>query len=206
MSTGHVSPNRWVLCSSVLTCWQSADFTHAFTSGHMFVFNPSWGDVQQHVFCPIISLYPSHLLSRLPPPPLHGLACRSEADGVSAGLVVCMRVVYVDTLRSTLNQLRHPDTCAALALVCGCVVAAVVSIRSNWCNGLDASLKANYPPIHFVYHTVTQILVLFSYDVAKHMCEMSLCLSVWPHWIVSKKVSEVYYAWQPTSWPPHPLC
>lgn len=66
-----------------------------------------------------------------PTPPLHGLACRSEADGVSAGLVVCMRVVYVDTLRSTLNQLRHPDTCAALALVCGCVVAAVVSIRSN---------------------------------------------------------------------------
>lgn len=83
------------------------------------------------------------------PPPLHGLVCRSEADGVSAGLVVCMCVVYVDTLRSTLNQLRHPDTCAALAVVCGCVVAAVVSVRSNWCNGLDASLKANCPPIHF---------------------------------------------------------
>lgn len=156
--------------------------------------------LSNHLFVPVPPPLPSS------PPPLHGLACRSEADGVSAGLVVCMRVVYVDTLRSTLNQLRHPDTCAALALVCGCVVAAVVSIRSNWCNGLDASLKANYPPIHFVYHTVTQILVLFSYDVAKHTCEMSLCLSVWPHWIVSKKVSEVYYAWQPTSWPPHPLC
>lgn len=83
------------------------------------------------------------------PPLLHGLACRSEAVGVSAGLIVCMRVVCVDTLRCALNQLRRPHTCAALALVCGCVVAAVVSIRSNWCNGLDASLKDNYPPIHF---------------------------------------------------------
>ena len=124
-------------------CWLHS----AFTSGHVFCFQPvlTWRIISS-ITCSLsnrLFVQPPH------PPLLHGLACRSEAVGVSAGLVVCMRVACVDTLRCALNQLRRPHTCAALALVCGCVVAAVVSIRSNWCNGLDASLKDNYPPIHF---------------------------------------------------------
>lgn len=109
----------------MVSCWHSADFTDTSLISRA---DRAWGHPARS---PVVHSSQSRVQIR---------SCWCSWRPCCVYVGVCSHSSYpVKSARGV-----PPHRCVALVLLSDSVVAAVVSVWSNWCNGLEVYPKANY--------------------------------------------------------------